>query len=247
MHASDTGALKQHGPTDEGRSWFATLLTLGAIGAATYNADKALELAKKEKDMADRYYRISQAWLNYYDRKFAPVEDEELAEARAIEYVEPEYDVARGRARAIAWAAFKGRLDKASRCLSRYCTGLRQQMLLDFAAAQADALALAEGMGYRNERAYVENRNDVLFERKLNVAKRGRNLLPDTTALSKTAAGIYGDLWNQAWNAVGDASYFIGYNTTHVEFPQQRLTGYGLSQQQERAVAEGESIMKDMF
>lgn len=253
MHASDTGALKQHGPTDEGRSLFATLLTAGAIAAAVYNADKALELAKKEKAMADKYYKISRDWLDYYNTAFAPVEDIELNEAKAIKYVEPEYDVARGRARAVAWAAFKGQLDKASRCLSRYCTGLRQQMLLDFAASQADALALAEGMGYRNERAYVENRNDVLFERKLNVAKRGRNLLPDTTSLSKAAAGIYGDLWNQSWDAIGDASYFLGYEfgRRNTKFPEHYIAGYGdynlPTQQQARSVAEGESVLKEIF
>ena len=247
MHASDTGALKQHGPTDEGRSLFGTLLTVGAIAAATYNADKALELAKKEKAMADKYYKISRDWLDYYNTAFAPVEDIELNEAKAIKYVEPEYDVARGRARAVAWAAFKGQLDKASRCLSRYCTGLRQQMLLDFAASQADALALAEGMGYRNERAYVENRNDVLFERKLNVAKRGRNLLPDTTSLSKAAAGIYGDLWNQSWDAIGDASYFLGYEfgRRNTKFPEHYITGYGDYNSQ--SVAEGESVLKEIF
>ena len=250
MHASDIGALKQHGPTDNGRKLFATLLTAGAIASAAYSAKKAWDIAKKEKEMADKYYNISLKWLNYYNSTFKDVEDKELAEARAIEYVEPEYDVARGRARAVAWTAFAGKLDKATRCLSRYCTGLRQQMLLEFASAQADALALAEGMGYRNERAYVENRNDVLFERKLSVAKRGRNLLPDTTSLAKGAAGIYGDLWNQAWRGMGDAGYYLGYATTNVQFPSHYLTGYGdynLPAEQARQVSEGESLLKDMF
>lgn len=253
MLAGDSGAIRQHGVTDSGRSWFADLLTAGAIGVATYDTIQAVKLAKKEKELADKYYQISKDWLNYYNDTFKEPEDEELNEASAIKYVEPEYDVARGRARAVAWAAFKGQLDKASRCLSRYCTGLRQQMLLDFAASQADALSLAEGMGYRNERAYVENRNDVLFERKLNVAKRGRNLLPDTTSLSKAAAGIYGDLWNQSWDAIGDASYFLGYDLAmrNTKFPEHYITGYGEynlpTQQQAHSVAEGESVLKEIF
>lgn len=253
MLAGDSGAIRQHGVTDGGRSWFANLLTAGAIGVATYDTIQAVKLAQKEKDLADKYYNISKDWLNYYNNTFKEPEDEELNEAKNIEYVEPEYDVARGRARAVAWAAFKGQLDKATRCLSRYCTGLRQQMLLDFAASQADALALAEGMGYRNERAYIESRNDVLFERKLNVAKRGRNLLPDTTELSKAAAGIYGNLWDQSWDAIGDASYFLGYDLakSKARFPQMYLTGYGdynlPTQRQAQSVAEGESIMRDVF
>lgn len=253
MLAGDSGAIRQHGVTDSGRSWFANLLTVGATTVATWSTIQAVKIAQKEKDLADKYYNISKAWLKYYNNTFKEPEDDELKEAKAIEYVEPEYDVARGRARAVAWVAFKGQLDKATRCLSRYCTGLRQQMLLDFVAAQADALSLAEGMGYRNERSYVESRNDVLFERKLNVAKRGRNLLPDITELSKATAGIYGDLWNQSWDAIGDASYFLGYDLAMSKrpYPQLYLTGYGdynlPTAQQARAVSEGESVLKELF
>lgn len=210
MLPGDKGAIRQHGVTDAGRSWFAKLLTGAAIAAAAYNAKQAYDIAKKEKAMAQKYLDISKTWLDYY-KAFAKVEDEELAEAMAMTDVEPEYDVARGRARAVAWNAYKGQLDKATRCLSRYCTGLRQQILLELTAAQADAVALADGMGYRNERAYVENRSDVRFERQLNVAKRGRNLLPDTTSFAKASAGIYGDLWNQSWQGLNAAGAYLGW------------------------------------
>ena len=110
MLAGDSGAIRQHGITDGGRSWFANLLTAGAIGVATYDTIQAVKLAQKEKDLADKYYNISKDWLDYYNSTFKEPEDEELKEAKDIEYVEPEYDVARGRARAVAWAAFKGQL-----------------------------------------------------------------------------------------------------------------------------------------
>lgn len=226
MWASDNGALKQHGVTDKGRSLFAKLLSAAAIAAAAYNAKQAYDIAKKEKGMAQKYLDISKVWLDYY-KEFAVVEDEELAEAMALTDVEPEYEVARGRARAVAWAAFKGQLDKATRCLSRYCTGLRQQMLMELTAAQAEAVALADGLGYRNERAYVENRSDVRFDRQLNVAKRGRNILPDTTSFAKASAGIYGDLWNQAWRGLNSAGAYLGWYGTRNDtaYPNTMLAG----------------------
>ena len=213
MWASDGQALKKHGITDSGRSLFATILAALATGAAAKNADRAYKIATDEKALADKYRQISADWLEYYNNAFAPVEDKELTEAKAIEYETPNYEVARGRARAIAWNAYKGRLDKACKCLTRYCTGLRQDILTELAAAQADAVALADGLGYRNERAKVDNRNDLLFERKLNVAKRGRNLLPQSTSFAKAAAGIYGDLWNQAWEGLNAAGMYIGYDS----------------------------------
>jgi len=214
MWASDGRAIKKHGITDKGRSTFALILGSLATGAALYNANKAYDLAKKEFKLADKYRKMSQDWLSYYNKEFAPVEDIEIREAKELEYEEPHYEVARGRARAVAWNAYKGKLDAACKCLSRYCTGLRQEILTELTAAQADAVALADGLGYRNERSRVDNRNDTLFERKLNVAKRGRNLPTQSTSLAKASAGIYGDLWNQSWEGLRGAGYFLGYLNT---------------------------------
>ena len=214
MWASDGRAIKKHGITDKGRSTFALILGSLATGAALRNANKAYDLAKKEFKLADKYRKMSQDWLSYYNKEFAPVEDIEIREAKELEYEEPHYEVARGRARAVAWNAYKGKLDAACKCLSRYCTGLRQEILTELTAAQADAVALADGLGYRNERSRVDNRNDTLFERKLNVAKRGRNLPTQSTSLAKASAGIYGDLWNQSWEGLRGAGYFLGYLNT---------------------------------
>lgn len=237
MWASDGRAFRKHGVTDNGRRTFATILAALATGAAAINAKQAYDIAKDEARLAEKYRQISEDWLSYYENNFAPVEDDELDEAHAIEYETPNYEVARGRARAIAWNTYKGKLDKACRCLSRYCTGLKQEILTELAAAQADAVALADGLGYRNERARVDNRNDILFERKMNVAKRGRNLLPQSTSFAKAAAGIYGDLWNQAWAGLTAAGMYIGYDSARREtfYPNTlmaSLTGMRTQQQE---------------
>ena len=211
VYVSDLKCNPVHGVDDTNRSLFGKLLTLAAIGSAANNAAKAIEIATKEWDMAKKYYQISKNWYDYYNNFFAPGEDQEISEALALKDEPPEYEAAQGRARTSAMLAFRGLLRKAVRCTSKYCTGLRRDMMLEVSSAQTDALAMAEGLGYRNERAYLEARDDVRFSKQLNTAKRGRDLLADNVSLAKTAAGIYGSLFNQAWDGLAGAGQYLGY------------------------------------
>lgn len=214
--ASDTKCNPVHGVTNEDRSLFGSLLSAAALAVAGISAYKAYELAVDEWNMAKKYWRIAQNWLDYYRNYYAPVEDQEIEEALALEYVDPLYDIARGRARASAWLEFKGKLRQTMNCTSRYCTGLRTDMLVRISRAQADAVAMADGLGYRNERAYTETRNDVIFERKLNTAKRGRDIIADAPSLGMAAAGIYGDQIDQAWEGLVGAGQYLGYMNNRI-------------------------------
>lgn len=201
----------KRGVNDEERGLFGNILSAAAIAAAGYNAYKAFDIAKQEWTMAKKYWRIAENWLDYYKDAYAPVEDQELDEAMALEKPEPVYETARGRARTSAWFEFKGQLRKVMRCTSRYCTGLRNDMLMRISQAQAQAVALADGLGYRNERAYVEARDDVRWERRLNTAKRGRDIIAEVSALGMASAGIYGSLLDQAWQGLESAGMYLGY------------------------------------
>ena len=213
VYASDMKCNPVHGANDEQHSLFANLLTAAAIGSAGFNAAKAVEIAGKEWDMAKRYWSISRKWLDHYQDNFAPGEDKEIAEALALGTKGPPgyYDAAQGRARTSAMLEFRGLLRRSVKCTSKYCTGLRRDMLLEISAAQADALAMAEGLGYRNERAYVEARDDVRFSKRLNTAKRGRDIAADNVSMAKAAAGIYGSLYDQAWAGLSGAGQYLGY------------------------------------
>lgn len=225
--ASDNRCNEKHGVTDGERSLFGDLLAAAALAAAATSAYKAYDIAVKEWEMAKKYWRISQNWMDYYKNAYAPVEDQEIAEALQLEEAEPLYEVARGRARASAWIEFQGKLRNPMRCMSRYCTGLRGDILVQVSRAQADAVALADGLGYRNERAYVETRNDVRFEKRLNTAKRGRDIISDTVSLGAAAAGIYGDLLDQAWQGLTGAGQYLGYylNRNQPAYPTTYMAG----------------------
>lgn len=137
---------------------------------------------------------------------------------------------------------FRGQLKKSMRCTSRYCTGLRKDMLANILSAQADALSLAEGLGYRNERAYLESRDDVRFSKMLNTAKRGRDIIADNVSLIKTSAGIYGNLYNQAWEGLAGAGQYLGYsaNRNTPSYPTEYLSRTDINLGYTRSAIRGE-------
>lgn len=207
----DRCCIKRDGVNDDTRHIFGDILAGAAILAAGYNASRAVSIATQEWQMAKKYWQIAQNWLDHYRNNYAPVEDQEVREALALKDETPEYDAARGRARAVAWIQFRNVLRQGVRCTSRYCTGLRQDMLADMSASQADAVAMSDALGYRNERAYIESRSDERFKRQFETAKRGRNMLAGNVSLGRAAAGIYGDLFEQAWNGLQGAGTYLGY------------------------------------
>lgn len=225
--ADDLECNKVHGVSDEDRSIFGDILSAAALAAAGYNAYKAYDIAMKEWEMAKKYWRIAENWLDYYKGYYAPVEDQEVREALALPITEPNYEIARGRARTSAWLQYKGQLRKALRCTSRYCTGLRGDMLLRITSAQSEAVAMADGLGYRNERAYVEARNDVRWSRRLETAKRGRDIIADVPSLGAASVGIYGSLMDQAWQGLESAGMYLGYsgNRNQPHYPSTYLSG----------------------
>lgn len=215
-----------YGPSDEGHTEVANIMSWAARLAALANATQAVAIAIKEYELGDKYYRISNDWLKYYRTKFAPIEEIELDETFKLKDAEPEYEVARGRARAVAWLAFKGKLGEITRCLSRYCTGLRQDMVLELSAGVADAVAMADGLGYRNERAYIESYNDRNYQKTMNTIRRGRNFPGQSVSLAKNTTGIYGDLWDQAWAGLNNAGMYLGYMSVRnaTRYPTTLLT-----------------------
>lgn len=225
MRVDDYDCPENRGVTDSGRSTFANWLTAAAIAAAGYNSARAVSIATDEWNLAKRYWQISNNWLDHYKNNYAPVEDQEINEALNLEEPVPAYDLARARTRASAWQEFRGVLEKNIRCTSEYCTGLREDMLTELASAQALALSMADGLGYRNERAYLEARDDVRFDKMMNTAKRGRDMVADNVSLARATAGIYGDAFNQAWEGLRGSAYYLGYRNSRnmVHYPTTYL------------------------
>ena len=244
---NDTSTLPRSGPSDSGQTIVAKLLSAAAIAAAAYNTAKAVKIATDQWKMAKNYWQLAHNWLDHYKNNYAPVEDQEVNEALNIPVIEPEYETARGRSRVIAHLEFKGVVEKTIRCTSEYCTGLREDMLEDLVSAQAAAVALADGLGYRNERAYVESRNDIRFDKMLNTAKRGRDMIADNVSLAQATAKAYGNAFEQSWEGLRGSAYYLGYQSARnpTFYPTLYLaTGSGAPTEQE-VQQDGEALLRE--
>ena len=219
-----------HGTTDDDKTLLATLWPYLTAGVAAYNTGQAISFALKQYEIAKLYYKISKWWLDYYNSYFAPVEDQELAEAMALKEVTPYYDSAIGKSQIAAHLRFKNAANKAVQCTSEYCTGLRALLLRDTLAQEATSAAALAMMGYRNERAYYESRSDVRWKRMLATASRGRDLQASAVNTAQLSLGIYGDLGTQAGKAAQGAASLAGYywNRNDTVYPTL-LRGSGTS------------------
>jgi len=199
------------GLTNAGKAAVDAIL-LGLSYYRAYNEfQHILSLAQKEKEIADRYAAMAEGWWQYYDKSFVPVENRELAEAMSETIPAPDYEMAQGRARVAAWIKGKGLYRDASRGTTRWCTGIRQSLLAQFTGRGADAVAMTDQLGYRNERAYIEVRDDERFLHRINTVKRGRDMMADSVQLGKLAVNAYGSLSDQAWKGLAEAGYTAGY------------------------------------
>lgn len=228
MRPDDFKCYDNRGTTDTDlRTILNYILQAAAVASAAANAAQAIQLAQKEWDLAKRYWRITQNWMDYYQNSYAPVEDQEVREALSLKDETPIYETARGRARTVAWLQFREAFRSAVRCTSKYCTGLRNDMLADLTSAQMDSVAMADGLGYRNERAYIETRSDERFKRQFETAKRGRNMTADSVSFAKAAANIYGNLFDQAWAGLTNAGQYLGYflNRNDTAYPNEYMQG----------------------
>ena len=211
-------ACKQVPEVDNsGRTLFGVLLSAASIAAAAYNSYRAVQIAMQEYELATKYWYLADAWLNIYKNVYAPIEDVIVDEASNLPEEEPEYDVARGRARVSALIHLKGHVRPQILKTSKYCSGKREEIITQFASAVSSAVAVADGLGYRNERAKIEARNEVRFKKMLSAAKLGRNIVANNVSLAGSVAGIYGDLADQAWAGVAGAGYALGYITNRRE------------------------------
>lgn len=207
---SKAGACN-HGLTDFDKSTLSLLWDIIPAVIAAYNTGQAIHFGKKQYEIAKDYLRISQWWRAYYNNFFVPLEDQELSEAMGLQETTPYYDTMRGRAQTAGRLKFKNAVNTAVQCTSEYCSGLRQQLLLDVLDQESRALNSLAGLGYRNERAYYESRSDVRWKRMINTAARGRDLQAQAINSAQLAYGIYGSLGEQVTKGAEGAASAFGY------------------------------------
>lgn len=209
------------GQSDSGKNAIGIIGQLAALAVAGYTTAVAITLANKQHEIAKDYLEMSEWWRDYYNSVYRPWEDREIADLNDWNTVEPEYDITMGQTRTTARIQFKNMDYTGIRCTSEYCTGLREAMLKDAHLAEAAATAAMSNVGYQNEKAWVEARNDARWKRILAVLNRGRDMIAENINFMSLSYGIYADLGEQAMQTAGGAIGFLGYarNRRETQYP----------------------------
>lgn len=198
-------------------SIWATLST----AVAAYNTGQAIYFADKQYEIAKDNLNMSKWWRNFDKYYYEPVENQEITESYALQEEPPLYDTSEGRSQVAARIKYKGYANSQMQCTSEYCTGLRQKLMRNALADEARAVVDTATIGYRNERAFVETRSDIRWQRLIATVARGRGIAATAPSFQKLSIGIYGNMFNDAVQAGAGAWAAAGYwnNRNETEYP----------------------------
>lgn len=186
-----------------------------ALAIAIDNALQAIDNYKKQRDIARRSLRISQAQQGQLENVYWPRELEFLAEfgtPEAIETVEVMGRRYGGRLLAAVSGAF-AKAQRELRCgFTRYCTSANRKAMQDLLLARSTAMANARVLGRNIAFAEFQARTDTNYNRRMQAVAFGRGLMGDAAKLLQTAAGtlasagqVYGQQFASAIEAFGYA------------------------------------------
>ena len=216
-----------HGETNTGRSFWSSLWNIAAAALAVANALASAKMAAEQLELAELYLRIARNWRDWYNAKYKPLEDQELAEIWAETPAAPHYDAAVGRALATARFLLRNRLFQRMRGTPQYATGLRGAFVVEETIIQGQALAASAALGWRNEEARLEARDDRRWKRREAAVNRGRDLMADNISYGRLAMNVFGDLADQAGQAAAGLVYGLAYNSARRDTYMPTYSGLG--------------------
>ena len=178
-----------------------------ASSLATY---RALESAKDQEKIGRKYYRLAKNQWGYFEQTYKPLEQQELDELHKETKYLPDYQTA---------IAGHDCADTIFDNMSTYRDKLNDQFCvcpnLDTASMFDLALSTIRGDSHNFAREYANNladkKNDIRWNRKMQAASRGRNLLPQSSKFAQQAAGIYGQYSQTMTGFAQQAARFSGY------------------------------------
>jgi hypothetical protein len=209
------------GVTDDGLTWSARIAQIAAIAVAVVNTKAALDIASKQKDLANKYLKMAKERQQYYYDVYVPCENTEIREACNAEPCDMHKDVQAGRAKASVRHGVTGRTERELQCISRYCTGKKAAIIRDRELEEATALALSANFARRYEEEYKDACDDTRWSRRANALSRGRDIMAQAQTFSGFAMGMFGRLGEQAGRGAAGAMAYLGYSMERRDMPQR--------------------------
>lgn len=197
------------------------VIAYASLGMAALTTLTAINMQKKELDIANQYYAMSRELHDYFFITYLPREKEMIDEAFAEPQYVAKYDMEGGRAVAVVNRQYKTVYDDLNRCATRYCTGIKRAMIADMVLQQSMARADAQNYAFRSEESRKDAKDDHRFARRKEMVALGRNMLQTSSSYAQIASTAYGTMAGQAGEAakatVGEAMRRLAPEQTYNE------------------------------
>ena len=159
---------------------------------ASKQRDLVRSIANDQAGLANRQLVMAEKEYCRYATVFAPVEDATMAQVAADPRYVPQYELHMGRARNDAARAFGKAITGLNRKLSRYCAGANANLLREVHTEWARTEVDAVNHAWRYEELQAWRRDDVQFNRRLQMFNVGRSLQASATGDMRAATAAIG-------------------------------------------------------
>ncbi len=159
---------------------------------ASKQRDLVRSIANDQAALANRQLVMAEKEYCRYTTIFAPFEDLTMAAVAADPRYVPQYELHMGRARNDAARAFGKAITGLNRKLSRYCAGANANLLREIHSEWARTEVDAVNHAWRYEELQAWRRDDVQFNRKLQMFNVGRSLQASATGDMRAATAAIG-------------------------------------------------------
>lgn len=159
---------------------------------ASKQRDLVRSIANDQAALANRQLVMAEKEYCRYATIFAPVEDATMAQVAADPRYVPQYELHMGRARNDAARAFGKAITGLNRKLTRYCAGANANLLREVHTEWARTEVDAVNHAWRYEELQAWRRDDVQFNRKLQMFNVGRSLQASATGDMRAATAAIG-------------------------------------------------------
>lgn len=194
-----------------------------AKAAALLASVRALQAARQQDKIARTYYKLAEHQWNFYKENYVPLELQEIDEVHKEKPYTADYETAL-KSHDCTDTVFASTEDHRDKIFDEYCVCPDPTMDIRYNIAMSTVRGDTYNFARRYAEALAERKDDIRWNKKLAVASRGRNLLPQSVDFANRASSMFGEYSNAMNGLAGDAMKFSGYirNRYETQFNAQR-------------------------
>lgn len=199
------------------KGWLA--LDLIAKGAAALATARSMQAAKRQNKIARQYYELAKRQWDFYERNYIPLELQEIAEINRVDKHKPDYNTTRA-GHDCANDIFDSMQEHRDRLFREYCIcpddNINHTLELALSTVRGDS----HNFSMRYAEFHADMLDDIRWNRKMQIAARGRGILPQSAEFANKSAGLFGQYSQAMSGFASQAARFSGYirNRSETEY-----------------------------